>query len=139
MHTLRHFAGRRQEIDYLYFDNAREYLDAANQLGIIYGTRDANRPQSNGVAERAVRSILEGTRSVLFQSGLPHCYWAEAAECFAFPQNIHSKVRNTKDTAYFKRFGHKFKGKIIPFGSLVRYLPTSHRELNERGKFDPKT
>ena len=73
----------------MYFDNAREYLDAANQLGIIYGTRDANRPQSNGVAERAVRSILEGTRSVLFQSGLPHCYWAEAAECFAFSKKTY--------------------------------------------------
>jgi hypothetical protein len=106
--NVQHFAGRRQKVDYMYFDNAREYIDAATQMGISYGTRDANRPQSNGVAERAVRTILEGTRSILFQSGLQHCYWAEAAECFAFSKNIHSLVRNTKETSYFLRFGHKF-------------------------------
>ena len=83
--------------------------------------------------------MLEGTRSILFQSGLPHCYWAGTAECFAPPQNIRSKVRDTKGDAYSRRFGTKSKGLKTPFGSLVRYLPKSCRELNGRGKFDPRT
>ena len=119
VHNLQHFACRRHSINYLYFDNAGEYLDAATQLGIQFGIRDANRLQPNGVAERAVRSILERTRPILYQSGLPHCYWADAAGCFAFPQNIHGQVRDTNQDAYFRRFGYKFNGLKIPCGSLV--------------------
>ena len=81
VNTLNDFIGRKDYCDLLYFDCAPEYVAAARQLQIRHDTRDANRPASNGVAERAVRTVLEGTRSVLFASGLQHCYWAEAPKC----------------------------------------------------------
>ena len=84
VNTLQDFVGRKEFCSLLYFDGAPEYIAAARQLQIRYDTRDANRPASNGVAERVVRTQLEGTRSVLFASGLQHCYWAEAAKCYAF-------------------------------------------------------
>ena len=137
--SLQHFIGRKETCNLLYFDNADEYLAAAKQMQITYDTRDANRPASNGVAERAVRSLLEGARSVLFESGLQHCYWAEAADYFSFTKNITVPVRDTKKTPYELRHGKKCKGTHIPFGALVRYLPTSNEEVGLRGKFDRRT
>ena len=123
----------------LYFDNAEEYVAAANQLNIRYDTRTANRPASNGVAERCVRTVLEGTRSVLLASGLQHCYWAEASEHFAFARNITVPIRDTKKSAWQLRHGTKFKGQAIPFGALVMYLPTSDAVLDDHGKMAPRT
>ena len=104
-----------------------------------YDTRDATRPASNGVAERAVRRMLEGARTVLYDSGLPHCYWSEAVEAYCANRNFHDEIRNTKKTAHQLRFGHKFKGIKVPFGAAVRWLPTGDRLSSARGKFDPRT
>ena len=41
-------------------------------------------PQNNGIAERAVRRVKEGTSCVLVQSGLSYEWWREAQECFCF-------------------------------------------------------
>ena len=73
--SLRDFVSPHEAVDLLYFDNAEEYLAAARQLGYRYATRSKNRPASNGVAERAVRRVLEGARTALYESGLPHACW----------------------------------------------------------------
>ncbi len=56
--NLQHFAGRRQVVDYLYTDNACEYIDAATILDINHVTRDPDRPQPNGLSKRSVRPVL---------------------------------------------------------------------------------
>ncbi|GAA5913711.1 hypothetical protein JCM6882_002323 [Rhodosporidiobolus microsporus] len=44
-------------------------------------------PQSNGVAERVNRSIVEGVIALLSQSGAPKELWAEALQAFVFTKN----------------------------------------------------
>ena len=95
---LSHFIGRLESCDLLCFDNAKEYIAAAEALKIRYQTRDKNRPASNGVAERAVRRLLEGSRTVLYDSGLPHCYWSEAVKTYYANRKFHDVIRDAKKT-----------------------------------------
>ena len=42
----------------------------------------------NGIAEREIRNVLEGTRTLLEHSGLPTSYWPYASRCFCHHANI---------------------------------------------------
>jgi len=46
-----------------------------------------NRPQQNGVAERANTTVEEGVISMLFESGLPPSFWGEAISSFIHVSN----------------------------------------------------
>src|SRR5260370_28423247 len=46
-----------------------------------------NRPQQNGVAERANRTIEEGIISLLYESGMPPSFWGEAMASFIHVSN----------------------------------------------------
>ncbi|GAA5920509.1 hypothetical protein JCM6882_005942 [Rhodosporidiobolus microsporus] len=70
-------------------DNGGEYIGTAfkaflDEHGIQHEATTPYSPQSNGVAERVNRSIVEGILSFLSQSGAPKELWAEAAAAFAF-------------------------------------------------------
>ena len=41
-----------------------------------------HRSETNGIAERAVRRVKEGTSAVLLQSGLNESWWADSMECY---------------------------------------------------------
>ena len=45
-------------------------------------------PKQNGVAERAVRRIKEGTSAVLLQSGLDEKWWADSMECYCYLRDV---------------------------------------------------
>jgi len=51
-----------------------------------------NRPQQNGVAERANRTIEEGVISMLYESGMPPSFWGEALASFI---HVSNKVSTT--------------------------------------------
>ena len=51
-----------------------------NYHGIIVRQHLTDQKQ-NGIAERAVRRIEEGTSAVLLQSGLDEKWWADSMEC----------------------------------------------------------
>ncbi len=53
-------------------DGFQELTGACKAMGIVPDIATPHRPQTNGVTERAVRRVLEGTRAVLLASGLPH-------------------------------------------------------------------
>lgn len=64
-------------------DNGTEYCnkqlsDKLKRYGIQHQTTVPYSPQQNGVAERANRTIVEKARCMLFHSGLPKKFWAEA-------------------------------------------------------------
>ena len=47
-----------------------------------------HRSETNGVAERAVRRIKEGTSAVLFLSGLFQKWWADSVKCYCYLRNV---------------------------------------------------
>ncbi|XP_077237322.1 uncharacterized protein LOC143878999 [Tasmannia lanceolata] len=66
-------------------DNAREYFSQSNGFqeflstrGIIHQSSCAHTSQQNGVAERRLRSLLDGTGTLLIQMGVPKTYWGDA-------------------------------------------------------------
>ena len=80
-------------------------------------TSTPHRSETDGIAERAVRRVKEGTSAVLLQSGLNESWWTDSLKCHTYLRNV-TDLSDGK-TPYERRFGQPFKGPIIPFGSLV--------------------
>ncbi|XP_077219765.1 uncharacterized protein LOC143853955 [Tasmannia lanceolata] len=66
-------------------DNAREYFstthgfqDFLSSRGILHQSSCAHTSQQNGVAERKMRSLLDGARSLLIKMRVPKSYWGDA-------------------------------------------------------------
>ena len=85
--AIRYFLGA-YKAKIIYCDGSLELEAACKSLRILHDTSTPNRPETNGVAERAVRRVCEGTRAVLLQSGLPHRWWTEAAKCYCVLRNV---------------------------------------------------
>ncbi|UYV81409.1 hypothetical protein LAZ67_20001109 [Cordylochernes scorpioides] len=113
----------RKNIQTIRTDNGREYVnrqveDFLNQSGIKHQLTVPYSPAQNGVAERKNRSLMEMTRCMLFDSGLPQSLWAEAVTTANYLHNrIPSKATdktpfelwtNRKPSLkHLKRFGCK--------------------------------
>ena len=80
--------------------------------GII--VRQDHRSETNGITERAMRKVKEGTSAVLLQSGLDEKRWADSMECFTYLRNIQDLLSYGK-TPYERRFGEPFKGPTVRF------------------------
>ena len=65
-----------------YTDGSKAFEKACEELGYCHDMSTPYRAEINGVAERAVRQIKEGTSCALDQSGLNHQWWPEAMMCF---------------------------------------------------------
>ncbi len=84
-------------------------------------------PQTNALIERANQDILQGTRTLLLQAGLPACFWTFAAPCYCLLDNTAEKKETV--SSWKRRFGEPFGGKRLPFGCLVSYLPSPTKGL----------
>ena len=84
-----------------------------------------------------MRRIKEGTSAVLLQSGLDENWWEDSMECFSYLRNVQDLFSDGK-TPYERRFGKPFKGRIIPFGSLVEYYPISAIDQSRIHQFGKK-
>ena len=103
--------------------------------GIITST--PHRSETNGIAERAVRRVKEGTSAVLLQSGLNESWWADSMECYTYLRNVTDSGSDVQ-TPDERGFGQPFKGPIIPFGSLVEYYPISAKGQSRIHQFGKK-
>ena len=56
--------------------------------GLIFEFTTPYAHQQNGTAERSMRTILDGTRSALAESGLPPKFWAEAVQTVVYVRNF---------------------------------------------------
>ena len=90
-------------------------------------TSTPNRSQTNGVAEAAVGCAIEGTARNLYQSGLAHAFWPDAAKHYASARCFFDIVKDDK-TPYELKLGEPSTAQLIPFGSLVEYKPSAKRE-----------
>jgi transposase InsO family protein len=73
-------------------DNAKEYVNNhvnnfLKRNGIRHQLSVEYTPQQNGVAEKANRTIVEKTKSMLIESGLNTKYWAEAVNTAVYLKN----------------------------------------------------
>ena len=98
----------------IYADNSLEFGKACEDLSWNHSTSTPHRSETNGIAERAVRRVMEGSSAVLLQSGLNESWWADSMECFTYLRNVTDLLSDGK-TPYERRFGQPFKGPIIPF------------------------
>ena len=73
---------------HLYTDGALEIVKSGKNLRTCHDTSTPYRSATNGIAEREIRNVLEGTRTLLENSGLPTSYWPYASRCFCHHANI---------------------------------------------------
>ena len=72
----------------IYTDNSLEFGKACEDLSWNHCTSTSHRIETNGIAERAVRRVKEGTSAVLLQSGLNENWWADSIECYTYLRNV---------------------------------------------------
>ena len=72
----------------IYTDNSLEFGKVCEDLSWNHCTSTPHRSETNGIAERAVRRVKEGTSAVLLQSGLNECWWADSLECCTYLRNV---------------------------------------------------
>jgi len=72
-----------------YSDNATEPLKAAANMGWPPPTAAPGKLQSNGVAERSVKTVVEGVRTVMEHAGMGHKCWHGDAACCIRAQHHH--------------------------------------------------
>lgn len=119
------FEGPLQTVRRWWTDSAPEFASAARRLREIrplaHYQSVPRRPQANGVAERANRVVIEGTRCALLQSGMSDAWWTLAAHHWAMCYNASFKD-GCGLTPWRKRYGEEPNFKIYPFGAKVYFL-----------------
>ena len=118
----------------IYTDNSLEFGTACEGLSWNHCTSTPHRSETNGIAQRAVRRVTEGTSAVLLQSGLDENCWADSMECYTCLRNVQDLLYDGK-TPYERRFRQPFKGPIIPFCSLVEYHPFTAKDQSRVHQF----
>ena len=135
--SLQKFLEPKRKPQVIYTDNSLEFGKACEDLSWNHCTSTPHRSETNGIAERAVRRVKEGTSAVLLQSGLDERWWADSMECYTYLRNVTDLSSDWK-TPYESRFGQAFNGPIIPFCSLVEYYPISAKDQSRIHQFGKK-
>ena len=118
--ALSEFTGPRARVGTFRSGSAPELLAASAELGWGHESSTPSVSETNAVAERAVRAVVEGARALLSRAHLPLATWPYAVKYFCFALNI--RILGG-DSAWHRRFqkGH-FRGPVIPFGAQVQFL-----------------
>ena len=112
----------------IYIDHSLEFGKSCEGLSWNHCTSPPHTDQKqNGVAERAVRRVKEGTAAVLLQSSLGNEWWADSLVCCCYLRNIQDLLPDGK-TPYERRFGMPFNGPVKPFGATVEYHSISAKD-----------
>ena len=96
--AVQHFTGA-DKVKRWYSDGAPELHATCRKIGIRHDMSDPHRSETNGVIERTNRTVIEGARCLLFQSGLPYKYWNTAIKCFADNYNLPTMIPKRAPTA----------------------------------------
>ena len=135
--SLQKFLESNRKPKVIYTDDSLECGKACKDLSWNHCTSTPHRSETNGIVERAVRRVKEGTSAVLLQSGLDENWGADSMECSSYLRNIQDLLTDWK-TPFERRFGEPFKGPIIPFGSLVECHPFCAKDQSRIHQFGKK-
>ena len=83
----------------IYTANSLEFDKSCEELSRNHCTSTPHRSEANGIAERAVRGVKEGTSAVLLQSHLGNDWWEDSMECCCYLPSIQDKLSDGK-TSY---------------------------------------
>ena len=106
--SLKKFLEPNRKPKVIHTDNSLEFGKACEDLSWNHCTSTPHRSETNGIAERAVRRVNEGTSAVLLQSGLDEKRWADSMEWYTYLRNIQDLLSDGK-TPYGRRFGELSK------------------------------
>ena len=120
--SLQKFLEPNRKPKVIYTDNSLEFGKACEDLSWNHSTSTPHRSETNGIAERAVRRVKEGTSAVLLQSGLGEKWSADAMECYCYLRNIQDLLSDGK-RPYERRFEKSFNGTSYPVWSNGRISP----------------
>ena len=76
--SLQKFLEPKGKPKVIHTDNSLEFGKACEDLSWDHCTSTPHRSETNGISERAVRRVKEGTSAVLLQSGLDEKWWADS-------------------------------------------------------------
>ena len=117
-------------------DNSMEFGRACEALSWNHSTSTPHRSETNGIAERVVRRVMEGASAVLLQSGQDERR-SDSMECNCYLRNVQDLLADGK-TPYERRLGEPFKGPKIPFGAMVDSHPSSPKDQARIHQFGKK-
>ena len=135
---LKRFVGPQFKPEHIYTDNSKELILACKELNWPHDTSTPHRSETNGVIERHVRIVKEGTSTALIQSGLDDAWWNKPMSCFCFLRNVVDVLAGDNKTAYERRWKEPFKGPFIPFGAEITYLPITEKDKKRCHGFGSK-
>ena len=87
-------------------DNSFEFGTACEDLSWSYCTSTLHRSETNGIAERAVRSVKDGTSGILLPTSMKK-WWALSMECYCSLRNVQDLLSDVK-TPHERRFGEPY-------------------------------
>ena len=116
--SLQKFLEPERKPKVIYTDKSLEFGKACEDLSWNHCTSTPHRSETNGIAERAVRRVKEGTSAVLLQSGLNESWWADSMECYTYLRNVTDLLSDGK-TPYEDVLGNHLKDRLF---HLVHWL-----------------
>ncbi|GFV69779.1 retrovirus-related Pol polyprotein from transposon TNT 1-94 [Trichonephila clavipes] len=101
------------------------------ELGIKHEVTNSYTPEMNGVAERFNLTALDGIKTLLKSSEVPHKFWGEALLCFTYAWNRICHKDSNK-TPFEKYSGRKPSVlHLKPFGCLAYAVETINVRFDE--------
>ena len=113
-----------------------EFGKCCEELSCNHRTSTLHRSETNGIAERVIRRVKEGTSAVLLQSELDDKLWSDSMECYRYLRNAQDLLANKNSLR--KTIRKTIQGPKIPFGAKIEYHPTSIRDQSRLHQFGKK-
>ena len=126
-------SGRNAPVVSVASDQAPEILKAVSEVGFTSEPSIPGDPIHNVFAESAMRTVKQGTPTLVVQSGLPSRYWKWAQRCFSFlcnvtmppPKQIQDAAKRAEkelaDTRFAAHLGYDYEGYLIFLGALCGF------------------
>jgi predicted RNA-binding Zn-ribbon protein involved in translation (DUF1610 family) len=125
-----------RKVKYFHSDGGKEFQNA--KLGLFFSEKGITQtssppytPQRNGRAERAIRTVFNITRALLFRSVAPALLWAEAAITAIYLHNRSMIKQNKTITPDEIFFDHKPSIKHLKVFGCDAYLKTYNPKKTE--------
>src|SRR6202012_4504336 len=114
--------------------SSNEFNAKLNECGILRHFTMRAEPHSNGVAERAIRSLANDATSMLYESQLPASFWNKAVSTAVHKHNRSPTAANNGKVPYTCLYGVKPDVSLFRvFGSLAFV----HVKKDKRSGFSP--